>query len=66
MDGSHMLACAYRPIRPKFDEWGRAYGLALPVLIGWWVMIKYLMYPIIDFIRWVRPEAMELFWRNWQ
>ena len=43
MDGSHMLADVYRPLRRTFDEWGGQFGFILLILIGW---------PLFDRVGW--------------
>ncbi len=43
MDGAHMLADVHRPLRRTFDDWGRRFGMILPILIGW---------PLFDRVGW--------------
>ena len=65
MDGSHMLACAHRPLRSYFDSWGAQYGMILPVIIGWPLFTRWGWPWVFRYIHWVRPEAFEVLRLNW-
>lgn len=47
MDGSYMLSCVFRPLRPMMDTLGSQFGMILVVIVGWSLMDHY-GWPLID------------------